>query len=132
VPADFGWAEFELLETVECRNSHDSQSDETTNTASGDKEEEEEHKATTGDMKSSDNSFDSFDGVGVVDVVEALQLKCNVQALGRACQRLIDYGRREYLRKFLRHARPARNAERTAILCSRRRYPQNAALVAHR
>jgi hypothetical protein len=57
------------------------------------------HKATTGDMKSSDNSFDSFDGVGVVDVVEALQLKCNGKRLD-VLARLIDYGRREYLRKF--------------------------------
>lgn len=32
-------------------------------------------------------------------VVKALNLSCGIQGLGRACQRLIDYGRYQYLRK---------------------------------
>ena len=39
--------------------------------------------------------------LGVIEVVRALNLSCGVQGLGRACQRLIDYGRREYLRNEL-------------------------------
>lgn len=34
-------------------------------------------------------------------IVEALHLRCKAQGLGRACQRLIDFGRQEYLRKVL-------------------------------
>ena len=39
--------------------------------------------------------------INVTKVVEALHLKCGVQGLGRACQRLIDYGRCEYLRHVI-------------------------------
>jgi hypothetical protein len=83
-------------------------------------------------MKSSDNStFDSFDGVGVVDVVEALQLKCS--GLGRACQRLIDYGRREYLQNVLFADTPDQPGNRNCYTMFPPTFtPQNAALVAHR
>ncbi|CAB9496382.1 m(4)X modification enzyme TRM13 homolog [Seminavis robusta] len=37
----------------------------------------------------------------VVDVVNSLQLSCGVQGLGRACQRLLDYGRKQYLEQVL-------------------------------
>ena len=39
--------------------------------------------------------------ITVTKVVEALNLKCGAQGLGRACQRLIDYGRCEYLRRVI-------------------------------
>jgi tRNA:m4X modification enzyme len=131
----FGWAEFELLRRWSAGTVMTPKSDdETTNTASGDKEEEDEHKIATGDMKSSDDcTFDAFDGVGVVDVVEALQLKCNVQGLGRACQRLIDYGRREYLRKVLFADTPDQPGSAELLYYVPADVtPQNAALVAHR
>jgi tRNA:m4X modification enzyme len=38
---------------------------------------------------------------GISDVVKALGLACDVQGLGRACQRLIDHGRCEYIRCVL-------------------------------
>ena len=37
----------------------------------------------------------------ITSIVEELQLKCGVQGLGRACQRLIDYGRLEYIKHQL-------------------------------
>jgi len=38
---------------------------------------------------------------GVTEIVRALHLSCGVQGFGRACQRLIDFGRCEYLRHEL-------------------------------
>jgi hypothetical protein len=40
-------------------------------------------------------------GIGVATVVQSLSLPCGVQGLGRACQRLIDYGRCEYLNQVI-------------------------------
>eukprot|EP00549_Striatella_unipunctata_P008538 CAMPEP_0118680062 /NCGR_PEP_ID=MMETSP0800-20121206/4138_1 /TAXON_ID=210618 ORGANISM="Striatella unipunctata, Strain CCMP2910" /NCGR_SAMPLE_ID=MMETSP0800 /ASSEMBLY_ACC=CAM_ASM_000638 /LENGTH=244 /DNA_ID=CAMNT_0006576133 /DNA_START=66 /DNA_END=801 /DNA_ORIENTATION=- len=34
-------------------------------------------------------------------IVKALQLKCGIRGFGRACQRLIDHGRVEYMNEFL-------------------------------
>ena len=39
--------------------------------------------------------------VPISAVVESLNLACGIPGLGRACQRLIDYGRSEYMRKIL-------------------------------
>jgi tRNA:m4X modification enzyme len=39
--------------------------------------------------------------INVTKIVEEANLLCGAQGLGRACQRLIDYGRQEYLRKVL-------------------------------
>jgi tRNA:m4X modification enzyme len=47
------------------------------------------------------NDADPAAVMGVATIVEALELKCGVQGLGRACQRLIDYGRLEYMRHVL-------------------------------
>jgi tRNA:m4X modification enzyme len=44
-----------------------------------------------------DNS--STCGTSVSNVVKTLNLSCGIQGLGRACQRLIDHGRLEYLRR---------------------------------
>jgi hypothetical protein len=91
-----------------------------------------ENTKLPGDMSSDNSTFDSFDGVGVVDVVSApTQMQCT--GLGRACQRLIDYGRREYLRKVLFADTPDQpgNAELLYYVPADVT-PQNAALVAHR
>ena len=37
----------------------------------------------------------------ISDVVDSLNLQCGPQGLGRACQRMIDYGRLCYIRKIL-------------------------------
>jgi hypothetical protein len=117
---------------VECRNSHDSQSDEeTTNTASADKEEEEEHKATTGDMKSSDNStFDSFDGVGVVDVVSnSNAMYKGLDVLARGSLTTADGNIYE---RFSLQTRQTSQETRNCYTMFPPTLPSNAALVAHR
>lgn len=74
--------------------------------------------------------------LGIKKVANALDLACGVQGLGRACQRLLDYGRREYLRRILftdTVGEPNENAH--VSLCY---YvpadvtPQNAVLIAKR
>lgn len=39
--------------------------------------------------------------IGVSQIANLMNLKCGAEGLGRACQRLIDYGRCEYMRKEL-------------------------------
>ena len=39
--------------------------------------------------------------IGVSQIASLMNLKCGAEGLGRACQRLIDYGRCEYMRKEL-------------------------------
>lgn len=53
------------------------------------------------DQESSESLDDHPTGIGtsVSNVVKSLKLSCGIQGLGRACQRLIDYGRFEYLRR---------------------------------
>ena len=58
------------------------------------------------DMVDKDGSHSSptkqgTDLSGISKIVTSVGLKCGVKGLGRACQRLIDFGRREYLRKIL-------------------------------
>jgi tRNA:m4X modification enzyme len=137
--ADFGRDEFELLRrwsagTVMTPNSNGkSDDDDTANAASEDKEEVDEHSnlKAASETRSTDDS--AFSGIGVIDVVEALQLKCNVQGLGRACQRLIDYGRREYLRKVLFADKSDQPGSAEVLYYVPADVtPQNAALVAQR
>jgi tRNA:m4X modification enzyme len=61
-------------------------------------------------------------------VVKALQLACDPQGLGRACQRLIDFGRLQYLQKQLfpeGHVELLHYVPESVT-------PQNAVLIAHR
>jgi tRNA:m4X modification enzyme len=51
--------------------------------------------------ESSSSGNSGCSNINVTKVVEALHLKCGAQGLGRACQRLIDYGRCEYLRHVI-------------------------------
>ena len=44
---------------------------------------------------------DTSDPCNIRKVVKELKLLCGVRGLGRACQRLIDYGRKEYMRDVL-------------------------------
>ena len=44
---------------------------------------------------------DSFSCINIASIVNDLNLQCGVQGLGRMCQRLIDYGRCEYIRLVL-------------------------------
>ena len=51
------------------------------------------------------------DPLNVNSIVQSLQLKCGVQSLGRACQRLLDYGRCEYMREVVFHNEPGTHVE---------------------
>jgi len=66
----------------------------------------------------------------VARIAEALRLKCGPQGLGRACQRLIDYGRREYLRNVL--FSDAKDNAQLLYYVSSEVTPQNAVLIAHK
>jgi tRNA:m4X modification enzyme len=69
-------------------------------------------------------------------IVEASRLRCGAQGLGRACQRLIDYGRQEYLRRVLFPSAKHANGSVETTNIDMLHYvapgvtPQNAALVA--
>ena len=68
-----------------------------------------------GSVLSNNNKEDDADGhpikcnkeedarspVAIGRIVDSLGLACGVQGLGRCCQRLIDYGRREYIQQVL-------------------------------
>jgi tRNA:m4X modification enzyme len=47
-----------------------------------------------------DNDDEEYE-IGVSRITSLMNLKCGAEGLGRACQRLIDYGRCEYIRKEL-------------------------------
>jgi Methyltransferase TRM13 len=65
---------------------------------------------------------------GVTKVVESLGLASGEQGLGRACQRIIDYGRREFIRNELQFGHDAELVYYVPDSIT----PQNALLVAHR
>jgi tRNA:m4X modification enzyme len=75
-------------------------------------------------------SLDGRETIHISHVVSALKLKCGARGLGRACQRLIDYGRREYLRNVLF----TRDLDHIEMLYYVQHdiTPQNAALIACR
>ena len=45
--------------------------------------------------------LDDSSCTGIKQIVASLNLKCGVRGLGRACQRIIDFGRMEYMREVL-------------------------------
>ncbi|KAK1743975.1 tRNA:m(4)X modification enzyme TRM13 [Skeletonema marinoi] len=68
-------------------------------------------------------------------VVKELGLACGGRGLGRACQRLIDYGRTEYIREHLFHSKGASPGKQDVSLChycSSDITPQNALIIAKR
>lgn len=73
-------------------------------------------------------------------VVKELGLACGGRGLGRACQRLIDYGRTEYIKNHLFHTTETSSAEQECITadvslchyCSSDVTPQNALIIAKR
>lgn len=73
---------------------------------------------------------DGRDPYGVTAVSSSLNLKCGIQGLGRACQRLLDAGRCEYMRKVL-----FADGSHDVSLCQyvgAEVTPQNAVLIARR
>jgi tRNA:m4X modification enzyme len=83
---------------------------------------------------------DKQDANNISTIVKELDLQCGVQGLGRACQRLIDYGRCHYMRNIL--FTPTQNSPKgaggeqyTVELChyvDSSVTPQNAVLMASR
>lgn len=64
---------------------------------------EEEHPLTNKNMadESSSSLPASNRGLKIGTIVDSLHLECGIEGLGRACQRLIDHGRLEYLRNVI-------------------------------
>jgi tRNA:m4X modification enzyme len=67
---------------------------------------------------------------GVTRIVESLGLACGEQGLGRTCQRIIDYGRREFIKHELRFGND--DAVELIYYVPDSTTPQNAMLIAHR
>ena len=99
---------------------------------------EEKAKINTseiGDSRDKDETYNEHivgetasDGiVSVSQVVEALGLTCGKLGLGRACQRLIDYGRLQYMKNELKFSRV-----KLVHYVPSSVTPQNAVLVAER
>jgi tRNA:m4X modification enzyme len=131
----FGPAEFDLLRrwsagTVSTHQKEHSIT--TSNTMKKESQEEEPDGEAEHSISSNKNDDESQGVVGIATVVGSLGLACGISGLGRACQRLIDHGRCEYLR----HVIFAKNEQSAGVqkLCY---YvppdvtPQNAVLIAY-
>ena len=107
----FGAEEFELLRRWSTGAIHSNPcreaSCETDDTNDHPKQEEEEGGASEHKPVKENGE----DLLNVNSIVESLQLKCGAQGLGRACQRLLDYGRCEYMREVVFHNEPSVQVE---------------------
>ena len=119
----FGAAEFELMRKWSSGTCAVVDGKKTVNTVQNDEDMEHSSHSCLEDNEGKDTT-------GISTVVKALNLKCGVPGLGRACQRLIDYGRQEYLRNVLF----SRESDVVEMLyyVPHSVTPQNAALVAYR
>jgi tRNA:m4X modification enzyme len=112
----FGEAEFDLLRLW------------SSGTVLDNRNSDEEHSPPT--VKCSN---DPEHVVNVTKIVKALNLRCGVQGFGRACQRLIDYGRYEYIRQELFDETEDSSSNVELIhYVGTSDTPQNAALLAYR
>ncbi|KAL7454652.1 hypothetical protein ACHAWC_006273 [Mediolabrus comicus] len=70
----------------------------------------------------------------IFSVVKELNLACGGRGLGRACQRLIDYGRTDYIKKHLFEADLSKGKVDVSLChyCSSEITPQNALIIAKR
>ena len=97
---DFGPIEFELLRhwssgSVKCACQYDG-----IKTKKMKIERDDDHGSCDVPVSSKLDS-EGRNKVSVSKVADALNLQCGAQGLGRACQRLIDYGRLQYICKVL-------------------------------
>jgi tRNA:m4X modification enzyme len=141
--SSFGAAEFELLRLWSSGTVKDIVVVGTKNTAEPNSEDGAEDVADDEhcNAQADSGSDDTTKALSVTRVVEALNLQCGAQGLGRACQRLIDYGRREYLQKviFSDDEKPVvgddvgtNNNVQLLYYVPDSVTPQNAVLIAHR
>ena len=119
----FGTAEFELMRKWSSGSCAVIDAKKTANTIERDGDlEHGSHNCLKDD--------EGNDATGISIIVKALDLSCGVPGFGRVCQRLIDYGRQEYLRNVLF----SRESDVVEMLyyVPHSVTPQNAALVAYR
>eukprot|EP00980_Cylindrotheca_fusiformis_P011719 scaffold2783_cov129-Cylindrotheca_fusiformis.AAC.20 len=125
----FGPKEFDLMRmwcagSVACADSRDQHNLGTKPSNVDEEEAQAGHSMPGGEGPNSTN---------ISKIVSALHLACGVQGLGRACQRLFDYGRQEYLRNVVF----ARAKHRGSTMVKLYHYvplettPQNAVLIAY-
>ncbi|CAJ1966699.1 unnamed protein product [Cylindrotheca closterium] len=126
----FGPKEFDLLRqwcagsvAIQPRISEDGQNNGGAEAEDDADEGEAEHSLPTESTRPSRSNISA--------VVESLDLKCGIAGLGRACQRLIDYGRLQYLRHNLFDGIDVANV-RIFHYVPPQTTPQNALLVATR
>lgn len=93
-------------------------------------DEEEEIQHTTKANVVDNSTPKASDRVNISSVVDSLGLECGIEGLGRACQRVIDFGRREYLRNIIFNTTGA-TSELVHYVPSHVS-PQNACLVGRR
>ena len=101
----FGPEEFDLLRrwsgaTVATRKYTPGKSSENIKDVNNQSPEDDsmEHARTLAENETKNHAYHSSD-TNISAVVRELGLSCSIQGLGRACQRLIDYGRSEYIRQ---------------------------------
>lgn len=97
----FGPSEFDLMRrwcagSVACNSSNNDPRTSMKKQTQNDADVDVEH---TSGRKLEETGL--YDNVGISAIVQSLELTCGAQGLGRACQRLIDYGRSEYLRSSI-------------------------------
>ena len=128
----FGPEEFELLRrwsgaTVATRTGNPKAIDGNA-VETDDSQEDDEH--TNG---INDDTEKTAAETSISPIVRELGLSCSIQGLGRACQRLIDYGRSQYIHKNI-----FGSSDKTAVVNNLTQYvdpkitPQNAILWAYR
>lgn len=130
----FGPGEFDLLRrwsgaTVATRESGKSKTNTTESSAEGD---DIEHSIVF-DEKHTTSEVDNIPETSISAVVRQLGLSCTIQGLGRACQRLIDFGRSEYIHQnIFQDKDEGAVANDLAYYVSPEITPQNAILKAYR
>lgn len=128
----FGPAHFELMRrwcaaSVAGQEKMKSNAISTSVVATTEDDDYAEHPISNGDPVD-DSSANTR--VNISAVVESLQLKCGIEGLGRACQRLIDYGRLKYMSEVIFKEAP----DETKLIHYVPPYitPQNACLIGRR
>lgn len=128
--SSFGAAEFELLRLWSSGTVKDTSTDGEGGRTADPNDPDDDPDEYTRNSHSESGSI-AAKALNVTKIVEALGLRCGAQGLGRACQRLIDYGRGEYLRKVIFINEESSNVE-LLYYVKDSVTPQNAALIAHR
>lgn len=124
----FGEAEFELMRKWSAGTVNRAKKD---NSGVPD-DETDNHRLEDYNLEACDANRKEWD-TNITKLVDALELKCGPCGLGRACQRLIDFGRKEYMkRELFGDEDEARTSVEMVHYVSDSVTPQNAVLIAYR